>query len=93
MKTIALSTTAFFAFNPTNEVIRARYAKERKLDPKSLPTEPENEEMIAAFKQIKQDMIEEENNRPIFKRNVEGDASETGLVKFILPLLMKKYGG
>lgn len=38
-------------------------------------------------------MIEEESNKPIFKRNVEGDASETGLVKFILPLLLKKYGG
>ena len=27
------------------------------------------------------------------KRNVEGDASETGLVKFAMPALMTKYGG
>lgn len=27
------------------------------------------------------------------KRNVEGDASETGLVKFAMPFLMKEYGG
>lgn len=27
------------------------------------------------------------------KRNVEGDASETGLVKFAMPALMTQYGG
>ena len=50
VKTIALSTTAFFAFNPTNDVIRAKYAKDRKLDPTSIPSEPDSAEMIAAFK-------------------------------------------
>lgn len=38
-------------------------------------------------------MIEEENERYFIKRNVEGDASETGLVKFAMPILMDKYGG
>lgn len=33
-------------------------------------------------------MIKKEEEKPYIKRNVEGDASETGLVKFIQPLLM-----
>lgn len=33
-------------------------------------------------------MTDKENQRPYTKRNVEGDASETGLVKFVQPLLM-----
>jgi hypothetical protein len=36
---------------------------------------------------------DDEEKRPYIKRNVEGDASETGLVKFIQPLLMDgQYG-
>lgn len=38
-------------------------------------------------------MIEQEAAMNYIKRNVEGDASETGLVKFTQPVLMTKYGG
>ena len=38
-------------------------------------------------------MIDEEAAQNYIKRNVEGDASETGLVKFTQPVLMTKYGG
>jgi magnesium-transporting ATPase (P-type) len=38
-------------------------------------------------------MIDEELKKPFFKRKTEGDASETGLIKFIQPLLMKEFGG
>ena len=38
-------------------------------------------------------MIEKENKAYYIKRNVEGDASETGLVKFAQPILMSEYGG
>jgi hypothetical protein len=38
-------------------------------------------------------LVEIENQKPYFKQTVEGDASETGLIKFIEPLLTKKYGG
>lgn len=38
-------------------------------------------------------LIKEEDEKPFIKRAVEGDASETGLIKFIQPLLMNgKYG-
>lgn len=93
VKTVALSTTAFFAYNPGNDVIRARYAKKHKMNVDNVPKDPEEENMIAEFKELKKELIEIENSKPYFKQTVEGDASETGLVKFIEPLLTKKYGG
>lgn len=51
------------------------------------------DELYSAFEDMKRKLIELENKRPYTKRNVEGDASETGLVKFCQPLLMDgKYG-
>ena len=38
-------------------------------------------------------MIDEEKALPFVKRKVEGDASETGLIKFIEPLLMGGSNG
>ena len=49
--------------------------------------------MIDEFKRIKNELIDAEKAKPFFKQVVEGDASETGLVKFIQPLLQKEYGG
>ena len=54
MKTVALSTTAFFAYNPGNDVVRARYAKKHKINVDNVPKDPEDENMIAEFKQLKQ---------------------------------------
>lgn len=93
VKTIALSTTAFFGFNPNQDEIRAAYAKKHKVNPTDVPKEDIPEEMQVEFGEIRQQMIEEEAELPFFKRKCEGDASETGLIKFIQPLLMKEYGG
>jgi hypothetical protein len=38
-------------------------------------------------------MIDNEAKLNWLKRAVQGDASETGLLKFIQPLLLKEYGG
>lgn len=38
-------------------------------------------------------MITEEKNRRFLKRLTKGDASETGIVRFITPALMAEYGG
>jgi len=38
-------------------------------------------------------MIDEEKNFRFVKRNCKGDASETGIVRFITPALMTEYGG
>ena len=45
------------------------------------------------FEQARTDMIAEEKARRYMKRNTKGDASETGLVRFVTPCLMKEYGG
>jgi hypothetical protein len=91
---VALSTTAFFAFSPKEDVIRAAYAKERKIDANRVPKgDAVTPELQAEFNRIKDKMIKTENEKPFFKRATEGDASETGLIKFIQPLLMKEYGG
>ena len=41
-----------------------------------------------SYTEARQQLIDAEESKPYIKRNVEGDASETGLVKFIQPLLM-----
>ena len=38
-------------------------------------------------------MIAEEKARRFLKRSTKGDASETGIVRFITPALMQEYGG
>ena len=50
VKTIALSTTAFFAYNPGNDVVRARYAKKHKVNVDNVPIDLEDDNMIAEFK-------------------------------------------
>ena len=67
MKTLALSTTAFFSFNPGNDLLRARYAKIHKINVDNVPMEPEIPEMIAEFKKIKEELIEAEKLKPVFK--------------------------
>ena len=45
------------------------------------------------FEKAKVEMIKEEKAKRYMKRNTKGDASETGLIRFITPILMKEYGG
>ena len=94
VKTMALSTTSIFAFQPSNEMVRARTATELKVNINKVPKDPEpGAAGYDDFVRIKQLMIDEEKEMNFIKRNVEGDASETGLVKFAQPALMEKYGG
>ncbi len=39
--------------------------------------------MFEKYKVAEKELIDIEDNKPYIKRNVEGDASETGLLKFI----------
>ena len=49
IKTLALSTTAFFSFSPGNDVIRARYAKLHKINIDNVPMDPEEAAMKEEF--------------------------------------------
>ena len=94
VKTMALSTTSIFSYQPNSEDIRDRIAKKKKTNIKNIPKDPEPggagyEDHMA----MKQEMIDDEKAMNYIKRNVEGDASETGLVKFAQPVLMKEYDG
>ena len=90
IQTVALSTTSFFSYTPTQDQIRAAVAKKLNRTLKSLPKDADaktDPELYKAFQDAKEELIAEEKKLPYTKRKVEGDASETGLVKFIQPLL------
>ena len=58
---------------------------------KQLPSEVSlemDQKLQDSYRNARQELIDAEESMPYIKRNVEGDASETGLVKFIQPLLM-----
>jgi hypothetical protein len=94
VRTIALSTTSFFAYTASNDEIRAKIAKDGKINISSVPKDfAEGQPMWAEYCDTKKKMIEIEESKPYTKRCVQGDASETGLIKFCQPLLMgDKYG-
>jgi len=98
IETIALATVSQFKYDAPNEDIIKLLAKRLKKNPKSLP-KSENEigvdDLIMKTEWIvcKTLLTQIEEKKPYMKRTVEGDASETGLVKFIQPLLMGgEYG-
>jgi sodium/potassium-transporting ATPase subunit alpha len=93
VRTIALSTTSYFSYTPGNDVIRARWAKDKKINVDKVPKTAETPEDKELHKQYAEELIEIENQKPYFKQNVEGDASETGLVKFVQPILDTRYEG
>lgn len=92
---IGLSTTCYFAYSPKDEDIRASYIKEFKLKEADVPEQviDQNEELRAKLLVHKAKMVEDEKKRYFIKRETEGDASETGLIKFTMPILMKNFGG
>ena len=94
VKTMAMSTTCFFDYKPSADEVYARIAKEMKINVKKVPKpELKGDEGYEEHEQMVNTMIEEEKKMNFIKRNTEGDASETGLIKFIQPVLMKLYGG
>lgn len=52
-----------------------------------------NETQRAAFDVAKSAMIAQEKANRYMKRETKGDASETGLIRFLTPILMAEYGG
>lgn len=94
VETIALATVSFFSYQPKPEDIRNFVAKKLGKSAKNLPKDVQpGQEMFDRYKEAEVDLLKIEQTKPYIKRNVEGDASETGLLKFIQPLLMdNKYG-
>lgn len=91
IETIALATISFFEYQPSSDQIRAKVAKATGKNMKQLPSEVTAEmdtKLQNSYVEARQQLIDAEESKPYIKRNVEGDASETGLVKFIQPLLM-----
>jgi len=95
---LALSTKTFFQYQPTDEEIKAHYRKQWKKDGKKVLEMPKevkdmNPAQKADFDAAAEQMQQIERDRRFMKRSTKGDASETGLIRFITPILMEKYGG
>jgi hypothetical protein len=84
VETIALATVSFFSYKPKPEDIRNFVAKKTGKSAKNLPKDVQpGQEMFEKYKDAELELLKIEENKPYIKRNVEGDASETGLLKFI----------
>jgi len=98
IKTLALSTTTFFNFDPKVDEVKNWYRKDCKQNKQPERKFPKD---IASFdgadrtewEKIVGKMKEEERGKRFLKRLTKGDASETGIVRFITPLLMSEYEG
>jgi len=88
---VTLSTTSYFSYSPTDDELRAKIAKKEKKNIKLIPERKDVTEeahpYFPVYKSYAQEMIDEEAKLSYVKRRVQGDASETGLVKFSQPLL------
>lgn len=97
IKTLALSTTTFFAFSPNDDEVKDWYKRDCKKTGESAIEFPKGEELTSAQREViataKAKMIDEENKRRFVKRSTKGDASETGIIRFITPIMMKEFGG
>lgn len=82
IKTVILGTNAFFEYTPTEETIKRKIGKTLGKNPKKLSPEDFEHNKVKAEKDLK----EEENNKPFQVRQTEGDASESGLIKFVQPI-------
>lgn len=83
VKTVALSTKAFFDFTPAEEQVKRKIGKTIGKNPRKLTTEEYTQHKDAAEQALK----DEEVNKPYQIRKTEGDASESGLIKFVQPIL------
>ena len=82
IKTVTLGTKAFFEFTPSEEAVRRKIGKLLKKNAKKITKEEFLEHNQSAEKMLK----DEEQQKPLQVRKTEGDASESGLIKFILPI-------
>jgi len=97
VKTLALSTTSFFAFTPDIGLLKREYAKELGVNVDKL-TKTEEWETKATHAEkegvarVEKRLRAEQENKDWVDKDVKGDASETGLLKFIAPLMLKEFG-
>lgn len=83
IKTVCLSTTAFFDFTPTEEQVKRTIGKKLNKNPRKL-----TKEEFAQYKdEAHQKLVDEETQKPFQVRHTQGDASESGLIKFVQPIL------
>lgn len=82
IKTVTLGTKAFFDFTPTEELVKRKIGKILKKNPKKLSPEDYNENKKESEAALK----DEESNKPFQVRQTAGDASESGLIKFVQPI-------
>lgn len=82
VKTVALGTKAFFDYTPSEETIKRKIGKMLKKNPKKLSKEDYNQNKLKAEEELRK----EEQQKPFQVRHTEGDASESGLIKFVQPI-------
>jgi sodium/potassium-transporting ATPase subunit alpha len=82
IKTVSLGTKAFFEYTPTEEAINRKIGKILKKNAKKIT----KEEFLQHNQNAEKMLQEEENQKPFQVRKTEGDASESGLIKFIQPI-------
>lgn len=82
LKMMALGSKASFSYNPTDDEIVEMYKKDNRLHygKNQHPIEGVPKEKRD---QIRQQLIDAENSLPLQEKRVAGDASETGVVKFV----------
>jgi len=98
IKTLALSTVTYFAFEPAVDEVKEWMRKDEKKTGRKSTAFPKDRkewgpELERLFEDGRARMQEEEKGRRFLKRMTKGDASETGIVRFITPLLMTEYDG
>jgi sodium/potassium-transporting ATPase subunit alpha len=86
VKMMALGSKANFSFNPTDDEIVHVYTKTNRIH------KAEGQSDIDAIPPAKRDeirkiLIQAENSLPIQDKHVQGDASETGVIKFVQPIM------
>jgi hypothetical protein len=82
VEVIAVSTSAFFVYSPCNEDIKRAYAKAHQIAPNEVSIDMQ-EKAKDEFELIRKQLGDEMKAKPIWQQKAEGDASETGLIKFI----------
>lgn len=85
-KAMALSSKASFAFNPSDDDIINVYAKNNRLRHHGANEAPIDAVPMEARDKIRKQLQDIENNLPIQEKHVSGDASETGVIKFVQPI-------
>jgi len=82
IKTITLGTKAFFDFAPTEDQIKRKIGKMLNKNAKKVTKDEYNDNKVEAEDQLRK----EEEQKPFQVRHTEGDASESGLIKFCQPI-------